>query len=40
MILSFIEGGVNAEQCLPDFCNDMQYMIGVAAGKELKKCIP
>ena len=36
MILSFIEG-VNAEQCLPDFCDDMQYMIGVAAGKELKK---
>lgn len=36
MILSFIEG-VNAEQSLPKYCDDVQYRIGVAAGNELRK---
>lgn len=36
MMLTFIEG-TPAEHCLPDLGEDVQYRIGVAAGKELKK---
>jgi len=35
-ILSYIEG-TDGEKCLPDVGDDVQYAIGVAAGKELKK---
>lgn len=36
MILHFIEG-MNAEECLPDLSNEIQYSIGVVAGEELKR---
>lgn len=36
MILDFIEG-TDAEKCLPNLRDDVQYRLGIAAGKELKK---
>lgn len=36
MIVRFIEG-TNAEQSLPNYSDEVQYAIGVAAGEELKK---